>query len=227
MTTNTGPLAGIKVVDMSVMISGPLTAMMLADYGADVIKVESPGLGDLMRFRGTSKGGMTGLFSLNNRGKRAITLNVKQAEGLDVLKKLIAEADVFIQNFRPGAMDRLGLGYDDVKKFNPNLIYVSVSGYGPTGPNSHRRVYDNVIQAASGMAAVQTDPATGAPGMLRNLVCDKVTSYTAMQSITSALFARERGIAKGQHLTIAMLDSAVAFLWPVRSERVLTDQRRW
>ena len=125
MTTNTGPLAGIKVVDMSVMISGPLTAMMLADYGADVIKVESPGLGDLMRFLGTSKGGMTGLFSLNNRGKRAITLNVKQAEGLDVLKKLIAEADVFIQNFRPGAMDRLGLGYDDVKKFNPNLIYVS------------------------------------------------------------------------------------------------------
>jgi crotonobetainyl-CoA:carnitine CoA-transferase CaiB-like acyl-CoA transferase len=157
---------------------------------------------------------MTGLFSLNNRGKRAITLNVKQAEGLDVLKKLIADADVFIQNFRPGAMDRLGLGYDDVKKFNPNLIYVSVSGYGPTGPNSHRRVYDNVIQAASGMAAVQTDPATGAPGMLRNLVCDKVTSYTAMQSITSALFARERGIAKGQHLTVAMLDSAVAFLWP-------------
>jgi len=214
MTTNTGPLAGIKVVDMSVMISGPLTAMMLADYGADVIKVESPGLGDLMRFLGTSKGGMTGLFSLNNRGKRAITLNVKQAEGLDVLQKLIAEADVFIQNFRPGAMDRLGLGYDDVKKFNPNLIYVSVSGYGPTGPNSHRRVYDNVIQAASGMAAVQTDPATGAPGMLRNLVCDKVTSYTAMQSITSALFARERGIAKGQHLTVAMLDSAVAFLWP-------------
>jgi crotonobetainyl-CoA:carnitine CoA-transferase CaiB-like acyl-CoA transferase len=214
MTTNTGPLAGIKVVDMSVMISGPLTAMMLADYGADVVKVESPGLGDLMRFLGTSKGGMTGLFSLNNRGKRAITLNVKTAEGLGVLKKLIADADVFIQNFRPGAMDRLGLGYDDVKKFNPNLVYVSVSGFGPTGPNSHRRVYDNIIQAASGMASVQTDPATGAPSMLRNLVCDKVTSYTAMQSIVSALFARERGTAAGQHLTVAMLDSAVAFLWP-------------
>jgi len=214
MSTNTGPLAGIKVVDMSVMVSGPLTAMMLADYGADVVKVESPGLGDLMRFLGTSKGGMTGLYSLNNRGKRAITLNVKKAEGLNVLKKLIADADVFIQNFRPGAMERLGLGFDEVKKFNPDLIYVSISGYGPTGPNSHRRVYDNVIQAASGMASVQTDPATGAPSMLRNLVCDKVTSYTAMQSIVSALFARERGISKGQHLTVAMLDSAVAFLWP-------------
>jgi crotonobetainyl-CoA:carnitine CoA-transferase CaiB-like acyl-CoA transferase len=214
MSTNTGPLAGIKVVDMSVMISGPLTAMMLADYGADVIKVESPGVGDLMRHLGSQKGGVTGLFSLNNRGKRAITLNVKTQEGIDVLRKLIADADVFIQNFRPGAMERLGLGYEDVKKFNPKIVYVSISGYGPDGPNSHRRVYDNVIQAASGVAAVQADPGTGKPNMLRNLMCDKVTSYTAMQSVCAALFARERGTAEGQHIVLAMLDAAVAFLWP-------------
>ena len=214
MTTNQPPLTGIKVVDMSTMISGPLTAMMLADYGADVIKIESPGQGDLMRYLGTQKNGLTGLFHLNNRGKRSIGLNVKSKEGLEILTKLIAEADVFVQNYRPGAMDRLGLGYEDVKKFNPGIIYVSISGYGPDGPNSHRRVYDNVIQAASGVASVQSDPGTGKPQMLRNLACDKVTSYTAMQSICAALFARERGTAQGQHIVVAMLDAAVSFLWP-------------
>ncbi|MBU3703448.1 MAG: CoA transferase [Ilumatobacteraceae bacterium] len=214
MTTNQPPLTGIKVVDMSTMISGPLTAMMLADYGADVIKIESPGQGDLMRYLGTQKNGLTGLFHLNNRGKRSIGLNVKSKEGLEVLTKLIAEADVFVQNYRPGALERLGLGYEDVKKFNPGIIYVSISGYGPDGPNSHRRVYDNVIQAASGVASVQSDPGTGKPQMLRNLACDKVTSYTAMQSICAALFARERGTAQGQHIVLAMLDAAVSFLWP-------------
>ena len=214
MTTNQPPLTGIKVVDMSTMISGPLTAMMLADYGADVIKIESPGQGDLMRYLGTQKNGLTGLFHLNNRGKRSINLNVKSKEGLEILTKLIAEADVFVQNYRPGALERLGLGYEDVKKFNPGIIYVSISGYGPDGPNSHRRVYDNVIQAASGVASVQSDPGTGKPQMLRNLACDKVTSYTAMQSICAALFARERGTAEGQHIIVAMLDAAVSFLWP-------------
>ncbi len=214
MTTNQPPLTGIKVVDMSTMISGPLTAMMLADYGADVIKIESPGQGDLMRYLGTQKNGLTGLFHLNNRGKRSIGLNVKSKEGLEILTKLIGEADVFVQNYRPGALERLGLGYEDVKKFNPGIIYVSISGYGPDGPNSHRRVYDNVIQAASGVASVQSDPGTGKPQMLRNLACDKVTSYTAMQSICAALFARERGTAEGQHIVVAMLDAAVAFLWP-------------
>ncbi|MBM3730058.1 MAG: CoA transferase [Actinobacteria bacterium] len=214
MTTNQPPLTGIKVVDMSTMISGPLTAMMLADYGADVIKIESPGQGDLMRYLGTQKNGLTGLFHLNNRGKRSIGLNVKSKEGLEILTKLISEADVFVQNYRPGALERLGLGFEDVKKFNPGIIYVSISGYGPDGPNSHRRVYDNVIQAASGVASVQSDPGTGKPQMLRNLACDKVTSYTAMQSICAALFARERGTAQGQHIVLAMLDAAVSFLWP-------------
>ena len=168
MTTE-GPLAGIKVVDMSVMISGPLAAMILADQGADVIKVESPGLGDLMRYLGTAKGGMTGIFANNNRGKRGLVVDLKNPEGLDVMRRLIADADVFIQNFRPGAFDRLGLGWEDLSAINPDLVYVSVSGYGPDGPNSHRRVYDNVIQAASGLASVQTDPATGTPALFRTL----------------------------------------------------------
>jgi crotonobetainyl-CoA:carnitine CoA-transferase CaiB-like acyl-CoA transferase len=209
-----GPLEGIKIVDLSVMISGPLAGMMLADQGADVIKVESPGLGDIMRFLGTQKGGMTGIFANNNRGKRSLVVDLKKPEGVDVLKQLIGTADVLIQNFRPGAMERLGLGYDDVASINPKLIYVSISGYGPDGPNSHRRVYDNVIQAASGLASVQTDPETGTPSMFRTLLCDKVTAYTAAQAITAALFARATGKAQGQHITLAMLDAAVAFMWP-------------
>jgi crotonobetainyl-CoA:carnitine CoA-transferase CaiB-like acyl-CoA transferase len=209
-----GPLEGVNVVDLSVMISGPLAGMMLADQGANVIKVESPGLGDIMRFLGTQKGGMTGIFANNNRGKRSLVVDLKKTEGVAVVKQLIARADVLIQNFRPGAMDRLGLGYDDVASINPNLVYVSISGYGPDGPNSHRRVYDNVIQAASGLASVQTDPATGTPSMFRTLLCDKVTAYTAAQAITAALFARATGKAQGQHITLAMLDAAVAFMWP-------------
>jgi crotonobetainyl-CoA:carnitine CoA-transferase CaiB-like acyl-CoA transferase len=141
-------------------------------------------------------------------------VDLKKSEGVDVLKQLIGSADVLIQNFRPGAMERLGLGYDDVAALNPKLIYVSISGYGPDGPNSHRRVYDNVIQAASGLASVQTDPATGTPSMFRTLLCDKVTAYTAAQAITAALFARATGKAEGQHITLAMLDAAVAFMWP-------------
>lgn len=209
-----GPLEGVKVVDLSVMISGPLAGMMLADLGADVVKVESPGLGDLMRFLGTSKGGMTGIFANNNRGKRSLVVDLKQPAGLEVVRRLIAGADVLIQNFRPGAMERLGLGYDEVAALNPDLVYVSISGYGPDGPYSHRRVYDNVIQAASGLASVQTDPLSGTPSLFRTLLCDKVTSYTATQAITAALFARATGRAGGQHIVLAMLDAAVAFLWP-------------
>lgn len=209
-----GPLDGVRVVDLSVMISGPLAGMMLADQGADVVKVESPGLGDVMRFLGTSKGGMTGIFVNNNRGKRSLVVDLKHPRGIEVLTKLVEQSDVLIQNFRPGAMDRLGLGYEAMSAANPDLIYVSISGYGPDGPYSHRRVYDNVIQAASGLASVQTDPATGKPAMFRTLLCDKVTSYTAAQAITAALFARATGKARGQHIVLAMLDAAIAFMWP-------------
>jgi crotonobetainyl-CoA:carnitine CoA-transferase CaiB-like acyl-CoA transferase len=209
-----GALDGVKVVDFSVMISGPLAGMMLADHGAEVVKVESPGLGDIMRFLGTNKGGMAGIFVNNNRGKKSLVVDLKHPTGLQVVQDLVRDADVVIQNFRPGAMDRLGLGYEDLKAINPDVIYTSISGYGPDGPFSHRRVYDNVIQAASGMASVQTDPATGIPSMYRTLVCDKTTAYTAVQAIIAALYARATGKAGGQHIVLAMLDTAIAFLWP-------------
>jgi crotonobetainyl-CoA:carnitine CoA-transferase CaiB-like acyl-CoA transferase len=209
-----GPLDGVKVLDLSVMISGPLAAMLLADQGAQVVKIESPGLGDLMRYLGSSRGGMTGIFANCNRGKRSLVLDLKQPQGVEVLKKLAEGADVVIQNFRPGAVDRLGIGYEALAAVNPSLIYVSISGFGPDGPYSGRRVYDNVIQAYAGFAGVQTDPATGTPAALRNLVCDKVTAYTAAQAITAALYARATGKASGQHIELAMLDAGVAFLWP-------------
>ena len=220
-----GPLAGIKVVDMSVMIAGPLAAMMLGDQGASVVKVEAPGLGDMMRHLGTSKNGMTGIFINNNRGKRSLVIDVKQPAGLDVMRTLIADADVLIQNFRPGAMDRIGLGWDAMHELNPNLIYTSISGFGPDGPMSGRRAYDNVIQAASGLADVQTNPTKGAPELFRTLVCDKTTAYTACQAITAALFARAMGKAAGQHIVLSMLDTAIAFLWPDSAMDVaLTDE---
>ena len=213
-TAQHGPLRGIKVLDLSVMISGPLAAMMLGDQGADVIKVESPGLGDFMRYLGSAKGGMTGIFVNNNRGKRSLVVDLKSEQGVAVLKKLAETADVVIQNFRPGAVERLGIGYEDLKKVNPQLIYVSISGYGPDGPDSGHRVYDNVIQAASGLASVQTDQRNGEPSLFRTLLCDKVTSLTAAQAISSALYARAAGNAEGQHIVLAMLDAAVSFLWP-------------
>lgn len=209
-----GPLDGVKVLDFSVMISGPLSAMMLADQGAEVIKVETPGFGDIMRILGTSKNGMTGIFTNNNRGKRSLVVDLKTDEAKDVIRQLVADTDVLIQNFRPGAMGRLGLSYEELSEINPDLIYMSISGYGPNGPYSNRRVYDNVIQAASGLASVQTDPTTGEPAMFRTLLCDKTTAYTACQSITAALYARAVGKARGQHIELAMLDTAIAFMWP-------------
>lgn len=220
-----GALDGVKVLDLSVMISGPLAGMMLADQGAEVVKVESPGLGDLMRFLGTNKGGLTGIFLNNNRGKKSLVVDLKRDEGRDVLLRLVESSDVLIQNFRPGAMERLGLGYEDLAAVNPDLVYTSISGYGPDGPASHRRVYDNVIQAASGLASVQSDPASGTPSLYRTLVCDKTTALTAAQAITAALYARATGQARGQHVVVAMLDVAISFLWPDSGmDAVLLDE---
>ncbi len=212
-SVSAGPLTGIKVIDLSTMISGPLAGMMLADQGAEVIKVESPGMGDMMRHIGTQKNGMTGIYALHNRGKKSLVVDLKHDTGKEILRALIKESDVLIQNFRPGALKRLGFSYEEVAALNPRLVYVSIAGFGEDGPNSGRRVYDNVIQATSGLASVQTDKATGQPSIYRTLICDKVTAYTASQAITAALFARERG-GSGQHITLSMLDAAIAFTWP-------------
>ena len=207
-----GPLEGVRILDLTSMISGPVATMMLADQGADVIKVEPPD-GDLVRNLGPNRGGLTASFVSSNRSKRSLVLDLKSAAGMAALKRLIPSADVFVQNFRPGAIERMGLGESVVRALRDDIVYVSISGFGETGPYAHKRVYDPVIQALSGLAAIQADRDTGRPRMVRTIIPDKTTALTAAQAITAALFARER-TGKGQHIKIAMLDAMVAYLWP-------------
>jgi crotonobetainyl-CoA:carnitine CoA-transferase CaiB-like acyl-CoA transferase len=208
-----GPLVGFKVVDVSAVVSGPLATMMLADLGAEVIKVEPAGLGDITRLPFNQRAAMTGLYANCNRGKRSMIVDVREPEGRQIILDLIADADVFVQNWRPGAADRLGLGDADLRAVNEGLIYASVSGYGETGPYADQRVYDPVIQAYTGMIAAQQQPDSGSYDLVRNIVADKVSSYTLNQAITAALLARERG-AGGQYLHVPMLDATLAFFWP-------------
>jgi crotonobetainyl-CoA:carnitine CoA-transferase CaiB-like acyl-CoA transferase len=208
-----GPLAGIKIVDCSQIVSGPFAVMILADQGAEVIKVEPPGYGDLMRIGPFYRGGLSAFFLNVNRNKRCMVLDLTKDAGREILLKLVADADVFMQNWRPGAAERLGLGWDDLRKSNPRLIYCSVSGYGPTGPYSDGRVYDPIIQGITGHVAIQKNPDVPIPDLVRNIVADKSTSWTAAQAITAALFARERG-APGQHIIVPMIDSSLFFFWP-------------
>jgi crotonobetainyl-CoA:carnitine CoA-transferase CaiB-like acyl-CoA transferase len=208
-----GPLSGIKIIDLSGVISGPVATVLLADQGADVIKVEAP-QGDIVRRMGLGKNNLSPTFVSANRGKRSICIDLKQPEGVAIVKKLIADADVFIQNFRPGAIERMGLGYDVLSALNPGLLYVSVSGFGDTGPYAHKRVYDPVIQALTGLPDVQADSATSRPRMVRTIIPDKVSALTTAQAITAGLFERERGSGEGQHIQVAMIDATISFLWP-------------
>jgi len=207
-----GPLHGVRVLDLTSMISGPIAAMMLADQGADVIKIEPPA-GDLVRNMGPNRGGITSTFISANRSKRSLMLDLKTPAGKEVLRKLIPTADVFLQNFRPGAIERMGFSEELVRELCPNILFVSITGFGEDGPYANKRVYDPVIQALSGLTAIQQDRESGRPKMVRTIIPDKTTSVTAAQAITAGLFARER-TGQGQHIRIAMLDTMVAYLWP-------------
>ena len=207
-----GPLEGLKVLDLTSMVSGPMGAMMLADQGAEVIKVE-PINGEQLRHMAAPHNGVNPAFFSCNRGKRSLAVDLKSEEGKEILLKLVQEADVFMQNFRPGAIDRMGFGETDLRKLNKRLIYVSISGFGTEGPYSDSRVYDPVIQALSGATDIQADRETGRPQMFRVIVADKVTAITAAQAVSSALYQREKsGI--GQHIQLSMLESMLAFFWP-------------
>ncbi|MAI53873.1 MAG: hypothetical protein CBC55_05990 [Gammaproteobacteria bacterium TMED95] len=209
----TGPLEGIKVIDVSAVVSGPLAAMILGDQGADVLKVEPPKIGEVVRLPNFERGGLTSLFINCNRNKRGVTLDLSKPEGIDIMHRLIEETDVFIQNWRPGAAERMGLGAETLRRINPNLIYCSISGFGATGPYSDQRVYDPIIQGLTGHAGIQMSPDFPIPDLVRNIVADKSTSYTAAQAITAALFARDRG-AGGQLIEVPMIDASLAFFWP-------------
>jgi crotonobetainyl-CoA:carnitine CoA-transferase CaiB-like acyl-CoA transferase len=156
---------------------------------------------------------MSSLFANLNRGKRSVVLDLRRPAGRAVALALVRRADVFVQNWRPGTAERLGLGCDALRAENPELVYVSISGYGESGPYRSRRVYDPIIQALTGYIAAQKNPELPIRDLVRNLVADKATAYTAAQAITAALLARARG-AGGQHVRVPMLDAALAFFWP-------------
>ena len=207
-----GPLHGVRVVDFTTMIAGPYGTMILADQGADVVKVEAPLRSDHARRAGYGQRHFSAAFVNNNRNKRSIAVDAKTAAGREVVRDLAASADVFVQNFRPGVMARLGLDYDDVRGVSPNIIYVSLSGWGEAGPFAHKPVYDPIIQALSGLASVQAGSDEARPRLVRTILPDKLTGITAAQAVCAALFARERS-GEGQHVRLSMLDSVVAFLW--------------
>jgi crotonobetainyl-CoA:carnitine CoA-transferase CaiB-like acyl-CoA transferase len=207
-----GPLDGIRIIDLTTMISGPFATMILADQGAEVVKVEIPGRGDHVRAGGNRSGGLSAIFLNNNRNKRSITIDLKTDRGIEVLKKLAADADVFIQNFRPGVVDRMGIGETDIRAVTPDIIYVSISGFGEDGPYSHKPVYDPIIQALSGLASVQGGSDQNRPRLVRTILPDKLTAVTASQAITAALLARAR-TGTAQHVRLSMLDSILSFMW--------------
>jgi crotonobetainyl-CoA:carnitine CoA-transferase CaiB-like acyl-CoA transferase len=209
-----GPMDGYKIVDFSQVVSGPFATMLLADQGADVTKVEPLyGPGDVTRLLAYAKGGMSAFYLNNNRGKRSIGLDLGSDEGRHIALDLCKEADVVVQNFRPGAMTRLGLDYDAVKVVNPNVIYCTISGFGPTGPYSDRPVLDPVIQGLTGIISRQMNPEIPFPDLVRNLYADKSSALTAAQAITAALLVRERS-GEGQYVEIPMLDACMYFFWP-------------
>lgn len=208
-----GPLNGVRVLDLTAIYSGPICASILGDHGADVIKVEPP-VGDTMRGSGHhALNGVPGPFAMLNRNKRSLVLDLKKEEGKQVFQRMVEKADVVLENFRPGVLERMGFGWDVMHKLNPRLIYCSITGLGNEGPYSNRRVYDAVVQAISGIATLQADPTLERPQMVNTLICDKITAITAAQNICSALYAREH-TGKGQRLEVSMLDSSLFFLWP-------------
>ncbi|MDH3713224.1 MAG: CoA transferase [Gammaproteobacteria bacterium] len=207
-----GPLDGYRIVDLTTMLSGPWATSILGDQGADVIKVEIPGEGDHTRSLGNRSGGMSAGFLNINRSKRSLTLNLKHAGGKSLLKKLAATADVFVQNFRPGVVERLGVAEPDIREVAPAVVYVSISGFGERGPLADKPVYDPVIQALSGLTTVQAGSDSARPRLVRTILPDKLTAVVASQAISAALLARER-TGQGQHVRLSMLDAVVNFLW--------------
>ncbi|MBT5137726.1 MAG: CoA transferase [Acidimicrobiaceae bacterium] len=205
-----GPLSGYRVLELTSTVSGPMAAMILADQGADVIKIEPPLFGDTARYLGSSRAGMGAMFAVLNRNKRSVALDLKVAAEKDAFLALAQTADVVIENYRPGVVQSLGIDYEALSARNPGLVYASISGYGQDGPYQNRRVFDPLIQATAGTAAEQGGEI---PANMRAIVYDKVTALTTSQAVTAALIERGR-TGLGQYLPISMLDSALYYMWP-------------
>ncbi|MFP6605405.1 MAG: CoA transferase [Myxococcota bacterium] len=205
-----GPLSGYRVLEFTTTVSGPMAAMVLADQGADVIKIEPPLIGDPARYLGSSREGMAALFAVLNRNKRSLPLDLKQAEDLRIFLELAKSTDIIIENYRPGVVQKLGIDYESLVGTNPRLIYASISGYGQSGPYENRKVFDPLIQATTG---ISHDQGQGDPQNVRTIIFDKVTALTTAQVVTAALLQREK-TGRGEYLPLSMLDSALYYTWP-------------
>jgi len=205
-----GPFKDVRVLELTSTVSGPFAGMMLADQGAEVIKIEPPGIGDLARFMGTIKDGMGAMFSTLNRNKKCICLDFKNDDDLQVLMNLVATADVLIENYRPGIVKKLGIDYDSLIEIKPDLIYCSISGYGQSGPYVEKKVYDPLIQGTVGIPNAQSSVF---PELIRTIIYDKVTGLTSAQAISAALYQKANGEG-GQYLPISMMESALYYNWP-------------
>ena len=204
------PLAGIRVLDLTRVLAGPFCSMSLGDMGAEVIKIEEPGKGDDTRGWPPFAGGEATYFLSVNRNKKSLTLNMKATEGQEILRKLVTRSDVVLENFRPGTMERLGFGYDSLRRLNPRLIYCSISGFGESGPEASRPGYDLIVQGESGIMDL-TGFSDGPPVKVGNSIADLVAGMAAAQGITLALLARQRS-GKGQKVEIGMLDVMASLL---------------
>ena len=204
------PLKGIRVLDLTRVLAGPYCAMLLGDMGAEVIKVEEPGKGDDTRVWPPFAGGQSTYFMSVNRNKQSLTLNLKAPEGRELLKKLVKKSDVLLENFRTGTMEKLGLGYATLAKLNPRLIYCAMSGFGESGPESHRGGYDLIVQAESGVMDLTGFP-DGPPVKVGNSIADLVTGMSGAHGVTLALLARQR-TRRGQKVEVAMLDVMASLL---------------
>jgi crotonobetainyl-CoA:carnitine CoA-transferase CaiB-like acyl-CoA transferase len=207
------PFAGVRIVDFTANMSGPLATMVLGDQGADVVKIEPPAGGDAIRHLGVGVGDVSAYFANLNRSKRSLAVDLSRPEARPIVDALLDWGDVVVHNFRRAVAERLGLDAEHTRGGRPRLIHVAVDGFGPDGPYAGRPAYDHVIQALAGYAAKQADRETGEPALIRNGVVDKATAWTAAQAISAALYERAM-TGEGQALEISMLDAAVAFLWP-------------
>ncbi len=214
-------LAGVRILDLSRILAGPYATMVLADYGAEVIKVETPGGGDGTRQWGPPYAGGESAYYLSiNRNKRSITINLKHHQGLEIVHKLAAQADVMIENFRVGQADRLGVGYDDLRAINPDIIYCSISGYGQDGPLKDRPGYDFAIQAQGGIMSI-SGPEDGPPSKVGVAIVDVMAGMHAAVAILAALQHRNQS-GEGQYIDISLLDTQLSWLVNVGQSHLVT-----
>ncbi len=205
-----GPFSGVLIIDLTRVLAGPFCTMLLADLGARVIKVEQPGAGDDSRAYGPFRDGKSVYFSFVNRGKESIALGLKDEHDRALFLRMVQRADVLVENFRPGTMEKLGFSYEELSKLNPRLVYASGSGFGQTGPMSRQPAYDTVVQALSGLMSI-TGYADGPPTRVGTSVADLTAGVYLFGAVASALYAREKS-GRGARVDVAMLDGMISYL---------------